>query len=77
MIMWANQHKLFQHIHRTNHVFLLLNGLLLMWVTIVPFPTALLAEYITHGSARLAAAVYSGCYVLIALSFNAVGRVCF
>src|ERR1700761_2124359 len=33
LIMWINHHKLFQQIRRTDHVFLLLNGVLLMGVT--------------------------------------------
>ena len=56
LIMWMNHHKLFRHIHRVNHPFLVLNGLLLMGVTLVPFPTALLAAYIGHAGERTAAA---------------------
>src|SRR5262245_58066326 len=41
LIMWVNHHRLFQHIKRTDNPFLMLNGLLLMGVTIVPFPTGL------------------------------------
>jgi uncharacterized membrane protein len=69
LIMWMNHHKLFRHIQRSDHMFLLLNGLLLMGVTIVPFPTALLAEYVNTPQARPAAAVYSGTYLVIAILF--------
>ena len=37
LIMWINHHILFTHIARNDHLFLLLNGLLLMLVTLVPF----------------------------------------
>jgi uncharacterized membrane protein len=74
LIMWMNHHKLLRHIHRINHPFLVLNGLLLMGVTLVPFPTALLAEYIGHPGARTAAAVYSGWFVVISIFFNLLWR---
>src|SRR5262249_53574333 len=73
-IMWVNHHRLFQHIKRTDNPFLMLNGLLLMGVTIVPFPTGLVAEYLHHREARAAAAVYSGCFVVIAIFFNVLWR---
>ena len=74
LIMWMNHHKLFRHIHRVNHPFLVLNGLLLMGVTLVPFPTALLAAYIGHTGERTAAAVYSGWFVVISIFFNLLWR---
>lgn len=72
LIMWVNHHGIFHHIVRTDHTFLLLNGLLLMGITIVPFPTALLAAYATHPAAKVATLMYSGLFVFIALGFNAV-----
>lgn len=69
LIMWMNHHKLFRHIRRSDHLFLLFNGLLLMGVTIVPFPTALLAEYINTPEARPAAAIYSGTYLVTAILY--------
>jgi uncharacterized membrane protein len=74
LIMWMNHHKLFQHIHRVDHLFLILNGLLLMSITVVPFPTSLLAAYVGGGEARIAAAVYSGWFVMIAILFNLLWR---
>lgn len=74
LIMWVNHHRLFQHIRRTDQVFLMLNGLLLMGVTIVPFPTGLVAEYLHHREAMMAAAFYSGCFVVIAIFFNVLWR---
>ncbi len=74
LIMWTNHHKMFRLIRRSNHVFLMINGLLLMFVTLVPFPTALLAEHIAQPGGTAAAAVYSGTFVFIALLFNALWR---
>lgn len=74
LIMWTNHHKLFRLIRRTNHAFLMINGMLLMFITLVPFPTALLAEHITQPGAATAAAVYAGTFVLIAVLFNVLWR---
>lgn len=69
-IMWINHHRLFTYIRRTDHALLILNGLLLMGVTVVPFTTALLAAYIGHSGQEVAAMVYSGAYIVIAVFFN-------
>lgn len=74
LIMWMNHHKLFQIIHRADHMLLLLNGLLMFGMTVVPFTTSLLAEYIERPDARVAAAIYSGVYVWIAIFYNVLWR---
>lgn len=73
LIMWINHHNMFRSIARADHWLLLLNGLLLLFITLVPFPTALLAEYLDipdRANQTTAAVVYSGLFVLIALAFN-------
>lgn len=70
LIMWINHHNLFSHIRSTDGTFLFINGFLLFTVTIVPFPTALLAEYIRYPGAAIAAAVYAGMFMLNCVSFN-------
>src|ERR1700740_3636134 len=42
-VMWMNHHRMFNHIRRSNDTLLVLNLLLLLGVTAVPFPTAVLA----------------------------------
>ncbi|HTD21463.1 MAG TPA: TMEM175 family protein [Terriglobales bacterium] len=69
-IMWINHHRLFTHIRRSNDVLLILNLLLLLGVTIVPFPTAVLAAYLGDRDQRVAAMLYNGTYFVIALLFN-------
>jgi uncharacterized membrane protein len=73
-IMWVNHHRLFVLIGRTDNNLFLLNLLLLLGVTIVPFPTAVLAEYIGHPGERAAAIVYTGTSVIIAILFNLLWR---
>jgi len=70
LIMWVNHHNIFRCIDRTDHQFLIINGLLLMGITFVPLPTALVSEYLLQRDAHVAAAVYGATYMVIALLFN-------
>ncbi|MBF6589137.1 MAG: DUF1211 domain-containing protein [Ktedonobacterales bacterium] len=72
LIMWINHRHMFRYLARTSHTLLLLNGLLLMCVTIMPFPTALLAEYMLLPDARVAALIYTGMFTVIAGAFNSL-----
>jgi uncharacterized membrane protein len=72
LIMWVNHHVLLDYVREVDHAFLYLNGLLLMTITLVPFPTALLAQYVDQKDSHLAAAVYCGLFTLIAVCFNLV-----
>lgn len=73
-IMWLNHHRMFNLIARTDQVLYLLNGLLLLGVTFVPFPTELVAEYLLKPGRVTAALVYNGTYVVIAIFFNLLWR---
>jgi uncharacterized membrane protein len=53
---------------------LLLNGLLLLGITVLPFPTNVLALYVQTPDQNVAAAVYSGWFLLIAIFFNLLWR---
>jgi uncharacterized membrane protein len=74
LIVWVNHHRLFTIIQRSDSRFLFLNGLLLLVVTTIPFPTALLAEFLQRPSASVACAIYCGTFVMLALAFNAFWR---
>jgi uncharacterized membrane protein len=71
-IIWVNHHALFGLIAGVDRWVLFSNLLLLMVVSAIPFPTRLMAEYLTDGgsSAHLAAAVYSANMLLMALAFT-------
>jgi uncharacterized membrane protein len=73
-IMWINHHRMFTHIKRSNDVLLILNLLLLLGVTAVPFPTALLAEHLGGPDQRTAALIYNATFVVIAIAFNLLWR---
>ncbi len=77
LVMWTAHHNLFKKIQRVDQIFLLINGLLLMAITLVPFPTGLLAEYIrlseqdsAVGNQRLATLIYSGLALVISILFD-------
>jgi uncharacterized membrane protein len=74
-IIWVNHHHMFKLIDRTTHAFLMLNVVFLMTICFLPFPTALVAEYVRNPDARsLATAVYGGTMTAIAIMFNVVWR---
>ena len=74
LIMWVNHHRMFTLIGRADDRLLFYNGLLLLGVTIVPFPTSLVAEYLRHDGQRTAALVYNGTFILLAICFNLLWR---
>ena len=72
-IMWANHHSMFHYIRRCDRYFVLINIVFLMCISFLPFPTALLAEYLPVAEGRTTAvAVYSATLVAIALAYNAM-----
>jgi uncharacterized membrane protein len=74
LVTWINHHAIMRLVGRTDHTFLLLNGLLLALITAVNFPTSLVAEYIGHAGERAAGLTYSGIFLLMAFAFNIVWR---
>ncbi len=70
LIMWINHHGLFKLINRVDSQLFFANGLLLMLVSFVPFPTAVLAEYLNGQGANVAAVFYCGTFVLISGAYN-------
>jgi uncharacterized membrane protein len=72
LIMWMNHHGVFRMVRRVSGPFLVANGLLLLTVTFVPFPTAVLASHVLGPSSTTAAAFYCGTYVLVNIAYNAL-----
>lgn len=69
-IIWVNHHTLLEHIRRVDRWFLYLNLLLLLSVAVVPFPTAVVGEYIQDARGATAALVLYGLVgLLIAMAF--------
>jgi uncharacterized membrane protein len=74
LIMWVNHHRMFTLIGRSDDRLLFYNGLLLMGITVVPFPTALVAEYLRHDGQRTAALIYNATFIALAICFNLLWR---
>lgn len=72
-IYWANHHYLFKFFKKTDHIFNLLNVFFLMCISFLPFPTAVLAQYMTNPNERhTAVSFYAFGLLLPAFSFLAV-----
>ena len=74
LVMWVNHHRIFTLVRKADDAFLYWNGLLLLFVTFVPFPTSLLAAQLGASAAKGAAAMYSGTALMIAIAFTALWR---
>jgi uncharacterized membrane protein len=69
-VMWLNHHRLFQLIERKDDTLNTYNLVLLLLVTWVNFPTALLASQLLAPGQRVAALVYAASYFGLAIMFN-------
>jgi uncharacterized membrane protein len=58
LVSWVNHHYLFNALDKSSRPFLYANGFLLLTITFMPFPTALLAQYIGTEYAKPAIAFY-------------------
>jgi uncharacterized membrane protein len=74
-IIWINHHAMISRLREADHVILILNLFLLMSIAVLPFATDLMAKYLKASSGEhLAAAVYSGAFLLMSLCFSALNR---
>lgn len=79
-IIWVNHHAVMHQIARVDRTFLVINILFLMVIAFIPFPTRLLAVYVTTDQAEAAALAYGITLTLTAVLFNvlwwyaAIGR---
>jgi len=70
-IMWMNHHAMFRDIERIDHGVNVLNLLLLMCISFVPFTTAVLADYMTDEQHQLTAVLaYGANFTITAIAFN-------
>lgn len=74
-IIWMNHHRVLDHVARVDRVLMILNLHLLLWIAVLPFPTALVGKFIRHGNdAKVAMAVYSAVMVMCAIAFQLLWR---
>ena len=69
LLMWMSHHQIFKLIGTASNKLILVNGLLLLIVALVPFPTKTLGEFIGTDAQKMAIIFYTGYSVLIASAF--------
>ena len=73
-VMWINHHALFERVARVDRRLLFVNIAVLMAIAFVPFPTAVLGDYLQDSNASRAASVlYGANMLLVGLGFLALG----
>lgn len=74
-IIWINHHAMFRRLASVDHAIMTLNLLLLLSVGLLPHATSLMAAYLKASRGQhLAAALYSGAFLLMSLAFAALNR---
>ncbi len=70
-IIWLNHHTMFHDVQRVEHGTLILNLLLLLVVSFIPYPTAVLGRY---GPLRSSAVLYGAVLTLLGVSYTFLWR---
>jgi uncharacterized membrane protein len=70
LLAWIGHHGLFKNLRNTDNFVMISNGLLLMLVALVPFPTKTLGLYLQTGAFKAAVMFYTGYFVLVSLAFR-------
>jgi uncharacterized membrane protein len=74
-IIWINHHAMLSRLRKADHKILVLNLLLLLSIAVLPFATALMAAYLKQSSGEdLAAAIYSGAFLGMSITFSLLNR---
>jgi uncharacterized membrane protein len=70
LLAWIGHHGLFKLLRNTDSLVMVTNGLLLMMVALVPFPTKTLGLFLQTGALKTAVVFYTGYFVLISMAFR-------
>ncbi len=68
-IAWAGHNRALHMLVKSSKAFLYANGVLLLSITFMPFPTAVLAEYINTPQANIAVTFYSAASLVLNVGF--------
>lgn len=68
-VIWVNHHRLLNQIANITHGIFWLNALLLLWCSFIPFPTALLGDYLHN---PVSALVFGVVMALMSFSFTLI-----
>jgi uncharacterized membrane protein len=70
LLAWIGHHSLFKLFLKSDNSTMITNGILLMLVALVPFPTKTMGEFLLSGGFKTAVIFYTGYFVLISLAFR-------
>jgi len=70
LLAWIGHHSLFKMLHKSTNSIMITNGLLLMLVALVPFPTKTLGEFLLTNGYKTAVIFYTAYFVLISIAFR-------
>ncbi|RKR80374.1 putative membrane protein [Mucilaginibacter gracilis] len=70
-VIWMNHHRFIQILKRIDPTIFWLNNLLLMFISLLPFPTNLMGEYVGNNSATC---FYGLCMAMPTLFFSGMGN---
>jgi uncharacterized membrane protein len=70
LLAWVGHHTLFRRIRTTDNVVMIANGLLLMFLALVPFPTKTLGLAVGTPSFRVAVILYTGYFVVVSCCYR-------
>lgn len=68
LLIWMGHHKIFDKIWKANHWIILLNGLVLLFVVLFPFPTRTVGNFIGTPAQNTAISFYAGYTGIIVLT---------
>ncbi|MCU0344542.1 MAG: TMEM175 family protein [Ignavibacterium sp.] len=66
LIMWINHHRIFNELEKSDNNILWLNGMLLFFMSFVPFPTAFMGDYFTQPMSTF---FFGICLMLVGIAF--------
>jgi len=75
LLAWVGHHSLFRRIRTTNNSVMIANGLLLMVLALVPFPTKTLGLAVGTPAFRAAVILYTGYFVAVSCCYRLLWHV--
>ncbi len=70
LLAWIGHHGLFKNLKSTDNFLMISNGMLLMLVALLPFPTKTLGLYLNTDAIKTAVGFYTGYFVIISLALR-------
>ena len=70
LLMWMSHHEVFKKVAKVDVSLMLANGLLLLLIIGVPYPTSIMSRYILTDAGQYAAAFFAGYCVLVNGAFR-------